>query len=100
MKQHCRDDPNWDVDWNLFHAFCSQTPQFKYVFYRDEINEPLNWNLHVQEFGPWHARCLFFGDVPSLHKNVRHKVVLAFVPAHNVPCANFRNRFVSRSNFP
>ena len=52
---------------------------------------PGNWN--DQAFGDWFPRLLVFLQVPSLHTQYNHKVVLEYSPSPEDLPANFKNRF-------
>ena len=57
----------------------------------DQINIPGNYNPAL--FGPWSPRRIVFLQVPSLHLNRNHKVVICFIPEDWDLPDNFKNRF-------
>ena len=80
-----------DIDWDDFNAFSSTLSDEKIIFFKDEIDEPGNWN--AKDFQKWYKRRFVFASIPSLHTKKVHKVILAFIPTDWHLPAGFQNRF-------
>ena len=91
VKDFLERHPDWDVDWEDYHAQCSTLPQGLEIWTRDENVMPANWDPVA--FGPWCRRRIVLAQLPSMHKNVKYKVVLSYVPSSWDLPEGFRNRF-------
>ena len=91
IDEESDNNPNWDIEWDLYHTMCSDFPEHKHVLFKDEVRQPQGWD--AVKFNPWFPRRIAFTEVPSLHKGTKHKVVLNYIPASEDYPENFVNRF-------
>ena len=97
QEQFIKDHPEYqNIDWQEFHRRCSGLTREKFIFIKDEYNQPGNWN--EDKFRPWFPRRLIWASVPSRHSGINktvtnHKVVISIIPlSWNLP-DNFVNQF-------
>ena len=63
IEEESNYNPNWDIDWDLFHTMCSDFLEHKHILFKDEVGDA--------DFNPWFPRRITFTEVPSRHKGTK-----------------------------
>ena len=90
LKSLLKQNRDYQINWQQFHARCRRLPNNHVIWFKDEINRPGNWD--DRKYGAWFKRRLVFLELPSRHKNTNYKVVISFIPTSWQLLPNFDNR--------
>ena len=48
IEEESNYNPDWDIDWDLFHTMCSDFLEHKHILFKDEVRQPIGWRCRFQ----------------------------------------------------